>query len=148
MNDGATARVRADGPGQVRVHLRGEPLVVRDPIPLDDAAVAPSALELLLGALGADLIALFSAELHRRRVDVDDVELRLSGRLDNALLVLGVVGETGSPRLAAVDGTLFVTGAGDPAAVEDVWALVARRSPVLATLEGTVAVSIEVRTML
>jgi hypothetical protein len=76
---------------------------------------------------------------------VHDAELRLEARLGNPLVVLGVVGEAGSPALAAVAGTLFVGSDGGEAQIHALWDRACMRAPVFATLMHSASIHITLR---
>ena len=101
-----------------------------------------SALELLLAALAADLVAGFARAARRAGVSLHDAELRLSARLENPLMALGVVGETGSPALASVTGTLYVSCDATAAVLPPLWASTLARSPLHATLTRAASLDI------
>ncbi len=69
---------------------------------------APSALETLLAALGAELATGFASRVRRAGRILDALEVMVRGSLENPLVVAGVVGEVGSPALAALTLTLYV----------------------------------------
>jgi hypothetical protein len=69
------------------------------PLDFDSESDAVSAVEYLLGALGADLLNGLRVA-RRRRVHLDRVEATVEGRLGNPLVHLAVVGGEGSPELA------------------------------------------------
>ena len=147
MNDRWTARVRADGPA-ARVHLANASFRVGGAVRFTSEAADPSAVEVLLGAIGADLFSVFREELRRRHIEADDLELRISAGLVAPLAQLGVVGETGDPGLSSIEGTLFVTADADRAALDAAWSAALARSPVAATLARGSEIRVEVRPML
>ena len=101
----------------------------------------------MLGALGGDLVRGFEVQAARKRVAVDALELRLSGRLNNPLTHLGVVGETGHPGLESIEGTLYVSADADAGVLEEMWQETLTRSPLFNTLRRCSAVAIELRVM-
>ncbi len=112
-----------------------------------DAAAAdrPSALELLASALAVDLLAGLARECARAGVKIHDAELNVSATLDNPLVALGVVGESGSAAVASFRGTLYVSSDAEEAALAAVWALVTERASVHATLGRCVDMNIELK---
>ncbi|HTR96801.1 MAG TPA: hypothetical protein VMH61_02770 [Candidatus Acidoferrales bacterium] len=107
-------------------------------------AERPSALELLLGALAADLLGGLARECRRAGLGLRDAELRLRARLENPLVALGVVGEEGSPAVRSIEGALHASGV-DTAPLEAAWATVMAHSPAYATLARATSIRIEVR---
>lgn len=108
----------------------------------------PSAVEYLLGALGADLALGLRQATRARGVAVDDLELSLSGRLDNPLVQAGVIGEEGHAGLASVVGTAYLTVDTEPSVIDDAWREALDRSPVFQTLSRSTDVSIVLRIIL
>lgn len=96
----------------------------------------PSAVEYLLGALAADLLSGFVRAASRRGVALDAIEASVSGRLNNPLVHLGVVGETGHPGLEEARCTLYVSAADDRAEslLHEVWEATLAASPLAHTL--------------
>ncbi len=142
MSHGWTVRVRADGPDAATAHARRHALRLGAPAAYDVEAPLPSAVEALLGALGADLVASLAAAARRERVVVDALEAVLHGTLDNPLVQLGVVGEAGSPRLDAIDATVYVACDAAADVVARLWDDALARSPLYATLERSVALTV------
>ena len=128
-----------------RVYARNHSFSVGKQVSFEPADSQPSAVEVLLGALGADVVAGFEAEAARRRVSLDGVEMRLSGRLDNVLTHLGVIGEQGHPGVASIQGTLYVTADAEPGALDGLWRDTLLRSPLVNTLQRSVELSLDLR---
>src|SRR5437870_2679668 len=106
----ADARLRAHRGEQpdVKLHVRGATLTGLGRASWDAAAGHPSALDYLLAALATDLVSGFAEECRRASEEIAEVELRLEASLDNPLVVAGVVGEEGSPRVGAIRGSLYI----------------------------------------
>src|SRR5437868_14439573 len=102
-------RVRCVSDRASTVYTRNHAFTAGPPVSFKDKDAHPSAVEFLLGALGADLTAGFAAAAGQLGVQIDALELALSGRLANPLVVLGVIGEAGEPRFGEIKGTLFVS---------------------------------------
>jgi OsmC-like protein len=105
----------------------------------------PSAVELLLGALGGDLLSGWYAEAERAGVVLDGLEVSLSGRLDNPLRHLGVEGEAESAGIATIEGSLYVTADAGREALDALWVRVLERSPLYSTLSRCLALTLELR---
>ncbi len=142
-----TVRVERVGEKQAKAYARNHAFVVGEQAGFDASDRHPSAVEYLLGALGGDLIRGFEAQAARRRVDLDGIELRLSGRLNNPLTHLGVIGEAGHPGLESVEGTLYVSADAEEAVLEELWEETLARSPLFHTLRRCGEVVIELRVM-
>lgn len=102
-------------------------------------------MDFLLAALATDLLSGLEEE-SRRDGDVPaDVELRLEAFLENPLVVAGVIGEEGSPRLTAIRGSLFLSGVRDEAGIRASWQHARERSPVLASLASDLTIDIALK---
>ncbi len=130
--------------GQSRVYLRNHEFRVGVQAGLRDTDDAPSAIEYLLGALGGDLLAGLAAQAEKRQIEVYDMEATLSGRLDNVLVHLGVIGETGHAGLARVDGKIYLSADTDAPTVAELWRAATERSPLYQTLSRAAAIAIAV----
>ena len=132
-----------------RVYARNHTFSVGKQASFEPTDPQPSAVEVLLGALGADVVGGFEAEAARRRVPIDGLEMRLSCRLDNALTHLGVIGEEGHPGIASIQGTLYVTVDADANTVDDaldaLWRATLERSPLVNTLKRSVELLLDLR---
>ena len=104
-----TTRLRWLGDRATTVYARNNAFTVGPPATFTASDPHPSAVEYLLGALGADLVNGFAAHAERASIPVDALELSLSGRLGNALVYLGVIGEEGNPGFSRISGTLYVS---------------------------------------
>jgi hypothetical protein len=144
------ARLRATrGPDQsVRLHTRSLTLTGLGRASWASTAEHPSALDYLLAALATDLISGMLEESRRASIVLDDVELRLEAMLEHPLVVAGVVGETGSPRVRAIRGSLYVAAVPDEAELRRLWERVCSRAPVLASLAPGVAIDITLNLVL
>ena len=109
----------------------------------DDAD--PSAVEYLLGALGGDLVTGFRRQAAKQGVPLDALESVVTGRLDNPLVFLGVVGAEGSPGFGSIAATLYVTSDSEETAIEEIWRATLAASPLVNTLERCVALSLHLQ---
>lgn len=140
-----TARVRWVGNMEATVYARNHAFTVGQPASFRERDRHPSAVELLLGALGADLVNGLGAEAERRGIALDAIELALSGTLDNALVTVGVIGETGEPCFHEIRGTLYVSADGGEESIQEAWQETLKRSPIANTLKHAATISIELR---
>jgi uncharacterized OsmC-like protein len=108
----------------------------------------PTAVDYLLGALGGDLLSGLQAIALRRGVTIDEMEARVSGRMNNPLVFLGVIGEQGHPGLEAITCTLYVTADVSEAVLQDLWRVTLSRSPLVNTLQRCVVLSLSLRQIL
>ena len=140
-----TARVRGTGENKATAYARSQVFAVYGQASFKEVDPHPTAVEYLLGALGGDLITGFAAHAARRGIAVDALEASISGRLNNPLVFLGVVGETGHPGFEAISGTLYVsTDSGEPV-LREVWQETLARSPLVNTLQRCVTLSLELQ---
>jgi hypothetical protein len=105
----------------------------------------PSAVEHLLAALAADLIGTFAGCLRERGVQLDAVECRLTGRLDDPLASIGVVGAAGSPAISVIEGAVYVSAEAWGPPLEDAWCAALARSPLFNTLAPCVELRVDMR---
>jgi hypothetical protein len=140
-----TARVRGIGDNKATAYTRNQAFTACGQASFKEADPHPSAVEYLLGALGSDLITGFAAYAVRRGIVVDALEASISGLLNNSLVFLGVVGETGHPGFEAISGTLYVSTDADEPALQEVWQETLARSPLANTLQRCVALSLELQ---
>jgi hypothetical protein len=138
-------RVRASGRTGAVVYARQCSFAVGSPLPFDVDEERATALELFLGALGADVVAGFRALAARRRLEVDEVEATVEARLDNPLVHLGVIGEQGHPGIASVALRVHVATREPEAKMREVFDEAVRRSSLLRTIGSAAALDVVVR---
>lgn len=142
------ARIAAEAPGRASVYARRHSFMVGAPVDFDEEAGAPSALEYLLGALGADVLNGFRAEAKRRRLTVDQAEATVEGRLDNPLTHLRVIGEEGHPGLSDAHVKVYVSSIDSEEALRAAWSDTLERSPLVRTLRPSVELTLELRLLI
>jgi hypothetical protein len=138
-----SVRVSSAGPGLATAFVRKQKFAVGAPVTFDDDDPSVSALEYVLGALGADLVNGFVALARLRRVLVDHAEAVVHGRLDNPMMHVGVVGETGHPGLDEVTVKVYVSSSAPEEAVRKVWQETLDKSPLVHTLRPAVRLGLE-----
>lgn len=143
-----TVRVRADKDDAVSVHARNLAFRIGDAVSFRPTDNHPSALEVLLGALAADLIGTFRSAARRRRIQLDSVEMSANCTLHDPLAHIGVVGEEGDPSLKAIYGALYVSSDADSGTLEEVWREAICRSPIYLTLSRAVDLRIRLEVTL
>lgn len=141
------ARLRAHRGPQLpaKLHVRSLTLNGVGRASWDVAAEHPSALDYLLAAVATDLLSGLGEEVRRAGHPLDEAELRLEAFLENPLVVAGVIGEAGSPRVAAIRGSLYLSSPAPEAELRAVWQNTRDRAPVLATLAPGVTLDIELK---
>lgn len=133
-----TLRVTAMRPSGSTVHVRKHSFTAGAPISFDTEYGAITAMEYLLGALGADLVGGVQAVARRRRVEVDEVEVLVHGVLHNPMVYLRVVGEAGDAGIRAIEARVYISSLDDEARVRAVWTEVLETSPIVNTLTKAV----------
>jgi uncharacterized OsmC-like protein len=135
------ARARSTGILKSNVYCRNFSIEVGQPASFETADKHPSAVEYLLAALAGDLTTGFAGECAKGNLNVDDVEMTVSGKLNNILAHLGL--EDGDPSFASIEMKLFVSSFEDEAKLKEVWNRTLKRSPVAATLAKSVDLKIK-----
>jgi hypothetical protein len=140
-----TVRVRTDAQRAITIHARNHAFSVGDPLsfrPVDDL---PSSLEMMLGALAADLTGTFRALARSQRLHLDALEFAATCRLNNPLIHVGVIGEEGHPGIEQIEGTLYVAADAEEDTLHSLWEETQRRSPLYQTLQGAVPLSLRLQ---
>lgn len=140
-----TVRVRGDSTSQSTIYARKGQFQAGDPLHFDPEYEHVTALEYLLGAIGADLVGGLKVLARRQRLQVDDVEAVVSGRLNNALTYLGVVGEDGHPGLEQVSVTVYASSLEPEERIHHAWEEMLKRSPIVNTLRPTVRLDLDLK---
>lgn len=133
-----TLRVTAVQPVGSRVHVRKHSFAAGAPLSFDVEYGAITALEYLLGAVGADLIGGIQTVGRRRRVEINDVEVVVHGVLHNPMVYLRAVGEVGDAGVRAIEARVYISSFDDEALVRAVWTEVLETSPIVNTLTKAV----------
>jgi uncharacterized OsmC-like protein len=131
------ARARSTGTLKSTVYFRNFSIEVGQPASFETSDKHPSAVEYLLTALAGDLTAGFATECAKSGLNVDDIEMTVSGKLNNILAHLGL--EAGDPSFASIEIKVFVSSFEDEAKVREVWGRTEARSPLASTLKKAVA---------
>jgi TusA-related sulfurtransferase len=129
-------RARATGHLKSTVYARNFAFEVGQAASFEEKDAHPSALEYLFGALAGSLASGFATECARANLEVDDIELSLSGALNNILAHLGL--EEGDPSITAIELKCFASTFDDEDKVKSAWQRTLARSPLVATLEKAV----------
>ena len=126
-------RVRHRGHLAARVYCRNFQWDVGQAASFEERDEHPSAVEHVLGALGAALAVGFATESSRGGLEVDDIELTVRGRLHDVLVHLGL-SDKGDPSFAHIAVKCFASSFDDEDAVRAAWERAVLRSPLVATL--------------
>ncbi|MFN8006730.1 MAG: OsmC family protein [Terriglobia bacterium] len=138
-------RARGRSSTEALVFARGQSFTVGGQASFRASDPHPSAVEYLLGALGADLLSGFAASASRRGLQIYETEVSISGCLNNPLVFLGVIGEKGHPGLEAITGTFYVSAEAEASCLREVWEEVLSRSPIVNTLQRAMKLELELQ---
>lgn len=133
-------RTRATGHQKATVYCRNFSWDLGQSASFEEKDAHPSAVEALLGALGGSLVTAYATECARRGLELDDIELTVSGRLTNILAHLGL--EQGDPSFAGIEVKCYASTLDDEAAARAAFEDVVARSPIAATLRKATDLSI------
>lgn len=140
-------RVRWSGGLQCKVYCRNHAWDVGQPASFDVQDAAPSAVEYVLGALGACLAMGFQMHASRRGIQVEALEIALSGQLDNIFVFLGVE-PGGHSGFRAITGTLYVRADAEEETLQQIWRQTLAASPVTNTLARPMTLDIAMQQVL
>jgi TusA-related sulfurtransferase/uncharacterized OsmC-like protein len=138
------ARVRGRGKMEAEVFVRNHSFVAGQPASFDTADQSISAIEYLLGSIGACLAVGFQWRASQRRITVHNLEVALQARAQDILVYLGVR-DDGNPGLADVRAIVYVDADADRETLEELLADTVRRSPVTQSFVNTVSFHAEIR---
>jgi len=130
------ARARSTGILKSTVYCRNFSIEVGQQASFETADKHPSAVEFLLAALAGDLTTGFAGECAKNNLNVDDIEMTISGKLRNILAHLGLEG--GDPSFDSIEIKLFVSSFEDETKLREAWDRTIKRSPIAATLAKSV----------
>lgn len=137
-------RTHWSGGMQTTVYCRNHSWHVGQPASFDVKDDAPSAVEYVLGALGACLTMGFQMRASQRKIQIDEVEISLTGQIDNIFVFLGTE-RNGHSGLAQVTGTLYVKSNADEEILDELWSETLAASPITNTLTHNAAINIGLR---
>jgi TusA-related sulfurtransferase/uncharacterized OsmC-like protein len=139
------ARVRGQGGMEAQVFVRNHSFPVGQPVSFDTADKNISAIEYLLGSLGACLAVGFQWRASQRGIAVRNLELSVQAKAENILSYLGMDEETGHAGLAGVQAVLYIDADADEHTVQELWHETVRRSPAAQTFENGIPLSVQLR---
>lgn len=139
-----SARVRWDGGMSSKAYCRNHSWTVGQPASFDLKDESPSAVELLLSALGGCLSMTFQILASRRGVKIDEMEITLGGKINNIFAFLGAEAE-GHSGLDEITGAAYVSSMAEEEVLEEIWGETLKASPVLNTLTRQLKVGIGVK---
>jgi uncharacterized OsmC-like protein len=143
-----TLRVSTTGKDRATVLVRQHQFIVGAPVQFDAEYDAISALEYVLGAIGADIANGLQSLARKRRVVIDQVEVVVQGELNNPLTYLGVIGESGHPGLEKVRVKVYVASIAAEEEVRRVWQEMLEKSPLVRTLQCAIQFELSLQVVL
>jgi TusA-related sulfurtransferase/uncharacterized OsmC-like protein len=138
------ARVRGRGGMGAEVWVRNHSFAVGQPVSFDTADQAISAVEYLLGSLGACLAVGFQWRASRQGIAVHNLEVALQARSEDILVYLGLH-ETGNPGLSDVRAVVYVDADAEEDTLAKLLEETVRCSPVTQTFQKAGAFHAEIR---
>lgn len=137
-------RLRARSTGHLKstIYARNFSFEVGQPASFEERDDRPCALEYLFGALAGSLTTAFATECARENLEVDDIEISLSGSLNNILAHMGL--EEGDPSIQRIELKCFASTFADEGKVKAAWARTVQRSPLVTTLAKAVDLQIKI----
>lgn len=141
-------RVASGNRGQAVVYARQHQFTVGAPVQFDQQYPGLTALEYVLGAIGADIVNTLRVIARRRRVEIGDMEALVSGELNNPLTHLGVVGEAGHPGLETVRVRVYVSTVEPEDRIQRVWDEMQEKSPLICTFRAAITLEIELKVII
>ncbi|MCC7479560.1 OsmC family protein [bacterium] len=116
-----------------RVYSRNHSWEVGQPASFDLQDSAPSAVEMLLGALGACLAQGLQIRASRRGIELRNIEIQLAGQIDNIYVFLGLE-DSGHAGFSWITATAYVQSSAPEDELQQLWQEVLAASPVNQTL--------------
>jgi TusA-related sulfurtransferase/uncharacterized OsmC-like protein len=138
------ARVRGLGGMAAEVFVRNHSFTVGQPASFDTADQAISAVECLLGSLGACIAVGFQWRASQKGITVHNLEVALQARAKDILVYLGLQDE-GNPGLTDVRAVVYVDADADPQTLAELLQETVRRSPVTQTFQNSGTFHAEIR---
>ncbi len=129
-------RARSQGHLKSTVYSRNFSFEIGQPASFEEKDKHPCAVEYLFAALAGSLSTAFATECAKDNLEVDDIEISLSGSLHNILAHMGL--EKGDPSISTIELKCFASTFDDEDKVRDVWNRTVSRSPIAATLAKAV----------
>lgn len=137
-------RIHWDGGLQAKVFCRNHSWSVGQPASFDVKDAAPSAVEYVLGALGACLAMGFQIRASQQKIEIEELEISLSGQIDNIFVFLGTEQE-GHSGFKEIRGTIYVASDADEDVLEKIWQDTISASPVTNSLTRGVDINVDLR---
>ncbi len=117
--------------------IRQHSFIVDEPVRLGGEDEYLNSMEYVLGAYGACLAAGFVINASKKGIVLEALSVELESTQDNALTFLGLATD-GHPGFDRIEAKLKVRSKADPDAIQALWELTVRTSPVHNTLAEAV----------
>jgi hypothetical protein len=140
-----TLRITATDNEAAHVVVRRHQFAVGRPLSFDAEYQHVTALEYVLGALGAEIVNGLRLSAKRRRIELDEIEAVVDGELDNPLTYLEVVGAEGHPGLTRVVVKVYVASPHDEQTWRTLWDETRERLPLVRTFSGALTLTVELK---
>jgi TusA-related sulfurtransferase/uncharacterized OsmC-like protein len=138
------ARVRGRGGMSSEIFVRNHSFTAGQPVSFDTADKDISAIEYLIGSLGACLAVGFQWRASQQGITVHNLEVTLQARAHDILVYLGLE-NTGNPGLSHVRAIVYVDADADAETLEKLLTETVYRSPVTQTFQHAVSFTAELR---
>ncbi|MBI5033838.1 MAG: OsmC family protein [Chloroflexi bacterium] len=137
-------RTHWNGGMATTVYCRNHSWHVGQPASFDVKDDAPSAVEYVLGALGACLAMGLQIRASQRKIEIDEIEISLSGQIDNIFVFLGTE-LNGHSGFKEITGTLYAKSTAAEEILQELWSETLAASPVMNTLTHNATINIGLR---
>lgn len=133
------ARVRGRGGMEAQVFVRNHTFTTGQPVSFDTADKAISAVEYLLGSLGACIAVGLQWRASQRGIKINDLEVSLQAKAGNILVYLGLENDK-HPGLSEVEAVAYVDADAEQDILDQLLRETILRSPVTQTLLHAVTI--------
>ena len=140
-----SARASVRQRDEVVFYTRSLQLSVGVPMTFDAQAPLASAMEFALAAVAADVLGGFARLADRARLVIDAAEAVINAEVASPLAYIGVVGETGQPRLSRLTMLAYLDTGEARSDLQPVWDEALRRAPFINTLRPSVDLDLDFR---
>lgn len=138
-------RVRWAGGMQAKASVRNHGITLGQPASFDTQDESPSALELLLAAVGGAITTGFQWRLSRQGIEVRNLEVVVKGRLADSLVFLGMSPD-GNPGLGALEIAVYLDADAEGADLDATLQETLRLCPVTQSLQRGAPVRVQLKT--
>jgi uncharacterized OsmC-like protein/TusA-related sulfurtransferase len=138
------ARVRGRGGMEAQVFVRNHSFTAGQPMSFDTADKAISAVEYLLGSLGACIAVGLQWRASQRGIKIENLEVSLQAKADNVLVYLGLE-NNGHPGVAGIDAVAYIDADAGQDILNELLQETILRSPVTQTLQHAIAIKTQMR---